>query len=88
MPTCLQRAPVVPYPLPPAQGWGAPDPEFQALMLTGTHLFPHRPAQDDSRLHGHGGGHHPLRLDHWRAGLLLGPRPYAVCGWAALPHGR
>lgn len=65
-----------------------PDPELQAPVLTVAVLLPHRPAQDDGRLHGHGRGHHPLRLDHWRAGLLLGPRPYAVCGRAALPHGR
>ena len=82
------KGPCGALPLPPAQGWGAPDPAFQALMLTGTRLLPCRPAQDDGRLHGHGGGHHPLRLDCRRAGLLLGPRPYAVCGRAALPHGR
>lgn len=57
-------------------------------MLTLALLLLHRPTQNDGRLHGHGGGHHPLRLDHRRAGLLLGPRPYAVRGGAALPHGR
>lgn len=75
--------------LSPLPGVGVhPDPEFQALMVTVSLLLPHRPAQDDGRLHGHGGGHHPFRLDHRRAGLLLGPRPYAVRGRAALPHGR
>lgn len=92
-PTCLRRAgasllPLLcPFSILP-QGWGTPDSESQALMLTAALLLPHRPAQNDGRLHGHGGGHHPLRLDHRCAGLLLGPRPYAVCGRASLPHGR
>lgn len=47
-----------------------------------------RLAADDGGLHGHGRGHHPLRLDHRPAGLLLGPGPHAVCGGASVPHGR
>lgn len=46
-----------------------------------------RSAEDDGRVHGNGGGHHSLRLDHWDAGMLLGPRPHAICGRTALPHG-
>lgn len=53
---------------------------FNALCL--------RPATDDGRVHGHGRGHHPVRVDHRGAGLLLGSRPHAVCSRSALPYGR
>lgn len=47
-----------------------------------------RLAANDSWFHGHGRGHHPVRLGHRFAGLLLGPRPHAVCGRPPLPNGR
>lgn len=47
-----------------------------------------RSEEDDGWLRRHGRVHHPLRLDHWSAGMLPAAWPHAICSWATLPHGR
>nr|XP_023668527.1 transmembrane protein 178B-like isoform X1 [Paramormyrops kingsleyae] len=61
-----------------------PVPPSLIVLHSGGHS---EPAADDSRIHGHGGGHYPLRMAGGVVGGLLGSGSHAVCGWTALPHG-